>query len=873
MSNFCTFFILLLASFAASATGIRGTVKTAKGEPLPYAAVAVKGSPNGTMSNAEGRYELLLPAGSYEIVVQYLGFKTTQKTVEVAKEWLTLDVVLEEQALKLSEVRVGSKSEDPAYTIMRRAIGKARFHELQVQSYTARAYIKGTGTPTKIPFFLSSELKKEGIEVGKAIFNESVNEITFTQPRNYKMRVLSTRNSLDNSAPSPNSYLVTSLYNPSPAGTVSPLSPRALGYYKFEYQGSFQENGVEINKIKVIPRSYGEGVYRGTIYIIENTWAIHSANLETTNQGFDFEIKQLYAPREDVWLPVNQQFKIAGSLMGFAGSFRYVVSVNYLSLKVNPAFKESSVTVLDEKFTPPPAKISKSDLRTKKLEELAEQQKEFSTKQLRQLVRAYEKQDLKERKNKKEDVNVLRSDSVTIDSLANKRGDDFWKDLRTVPLTEIETKSYRQFDSIRVAKELKIKTDSTKAKRDSSGHLSFSTFAFGQTFKLGKKTNLAFEGPLRPQNLAYNTVEGLTLQSALALNYNPSKNNNFYLKPLGRYSFARRVFSGTVAAGWSGLRRGLSLTGGRYVAQLNANNPISSELNTLSTLFFERNFMKIYEKQFAQLSFYYSRLADVLSLSANVEYAQRTELANTENARPFINWRQYSFTPNRPDNVGTANAGFDLHHALTFNVGLTWKPGQKYSLYNGQKRYSFNRNPALSVQYSKGIPNVGKSTADFDQLELGLNHTLELGIRNELRYAVVAGAFLNNRSTYFMDFKHFMGNEFFLQRGNILTSFRALPYYTRSTNQNYLEVHALNSMRRFLLTRFPLVRLSSIKENLMVHYLWTPSTPHYAEVGYGLDGLIPGFPFFRVEIVPTFLNWQYQSTVFRVGTTYRFGRR
>lgn len=871
MLKICSFFVLFIVHFSVLATGIRGVVKTSKGEPLPYAAVAVKGSPNGTMANAEGRYELPLAAGKYEIVVQYLGFKTFSKTIEIEKEWLTLDVAMEEQALNIDEVRVGSKAEDPAYTIMRRAIGKARFHELQVQSYTARAYIKGTGTATQIPFFARSQLKKEGIEVGKAIFNESVNEITFKQPNNYKMRVISTRNSLDNSAPSPNAYLVTSLYNPSPAGTVSPLSPRALGYYKFEYQGSFQENGVEINKIKVIPRSYGEGVYRGIIYIIENTWAIYSANLETTNQGFDIEIKQIYAPREDVWLPVNQQFKIAGSLMGFAGNFRYVVSLNYQSLKINPAFKET-VTVLDEKFTPPPTKISKSDLRTKKLEDLAVQQKEFSTKQLRQLVREYEKQDLKARKQKKEDVNVSRSDSVTIDSLANKRSDDFWKDLRTIPLTDVETKSFRQFDSIRVVKELKVKSDSTKAKRDSSGRFGLGTILSGQTFKLSKKTTLAFEGPLQPQYFTYNTVEGYALQAALALNYKPNKNNTFYLKPLGRYASERRLFSGTVATGWTGQRRGFALTGGRYVAQLNANNPIGPDLNTITTLFFERNFMKIYEKQFGQLSFYYNRLADVLSLSGNVEYAQRTELLNAENAKSFIDWRRYQFTPNRPDNLTLPNTGFAQHRALTLNVALTWRPGQQYRLYNGQKRYNFNRKPALSLSYTKGVPNVGESATDFDRLDFGMQHSVETGIKSELQYSLKAGTFLNNRQTYFMDFKHFMGNEFFLQNGDALNTFRALPYYWHSTNQRYVEVHALNSTRRLLLTRLPFVRLAGIKENLMVHYLWTPATAHYTEIGYGLDRLVPGFPFFRLEVVPTFLDWKYQNTVIRIGTTYRFGR-
>ena len=839
---------------------------------MAFAAVAVKGSSIGTMANAEGRYELKVTPGKYEILFQYLGFKTLSKTVEIDSDFLTLDVILEEQALTINEVRIGSKSEDPAYTIMRRAIGKARFHELQVQTYTARAYIKGTGIPTQIPFFMKSQLKKDGIEVGKAIMNESVNEITFKQPNSYKMRVISTRNSLDNSVASPNSFLVTSFYNPNPAGAVSPLSPRALGYYKFEYQGTFQENGVEINKIKVIPRSYGEGVFRGTIYIIENTWAIHSLNLETTNQGFTIEVKQVYSPREEVWLPVNQQFKLGGSFLGFAGNFQYVVSINYQSLKVNPAFRES-VTVLDEKLEKISSNLSKNDIRTKKLGDLAVQQKEFSTKELRKLVREYEKQDFKARKQKREDVNVSRSDSISIDSLANKRSDDFWKDLRTVPLTEIETKSYQHFDSLRIKKEIKLQADSTKAKRDSAGRIDLSTFLIGQSFKLDKKTKLTFEGPLQPPNASYNTVEGYALQVALNLKHQINKDNSLFLKPLTRYSFARKLFSGTVSTGWAGLRRGVSFTGGRYVSQWNADNPISANLNGLTTLVFERNFMKIYERQFGRLDFYYSRLADVLSVSGNLEYGQRQELANWENAKSFFNWKQYEFTPNRPVNIENPDTGFDPHNALTLNLSLTWRPGQRYRLYNGQKRYTFNRNPALTLNYAKGIPNVGNSNSDFDRLEIGLRQNLETGIRSELRYAITAGGFLSNRKAYFIDYKHFMGNEFFFQTGDVLSTFRALPYYTNSTRERYLEIHALNTTRRFLLTRIPLLRLSGIKENLMLHYLWTPQTPHYAEIGYGLDGLIPGFPFFRVEVLGTFLDFKYQSTVFRVGTTFRFGRQ
>jgi hypothetical protein len=876
MKQFLLLFCFLAPIFAF-AGGIKGTVKTTKGEPLPYAAVVVKGTSLGTMANADGRYELALQPGRYEVIFQYLGFKNIQKTVEIENTFKTLDAVLEEQALSINEVKIGSKSEDPAYTIMRRAIAKSRFHALQVQSYSARAYIKSTGLATKIPFFAKNSLKKEGIEEGRPILNESVTEITFRQPNNYQQRVISTRNSLDNNAPSPNSFILTSFYDPTVGGAVSPLSPKAFGYYKFEYEGSFREGDLEVNKIKVIPKAYGEGVFKGQIYIIENTWAIHSLNLQTNVESLDLDIKQVYSPMQDVWVPTSYQLRFGGAMMGFAGEFKYVISMNYKNLKINPAFKER-VTVLDEKFEKPANDLSKKDLRTKKLNELAAQQKEVSTKQLRKMMKEYEKQDLNERKAKKEDVNVVRNDSIIVDSMAHKRDDAFWNEIRSIPLTEIETKSYRHSDSVRVVKEIKLKADSTKAKKDST-HFNFMGLITGRTFKLSKTWKLDYEGPLSQKNLTYNTVDGYVVESSLNFRKQFKEGNSFYIKPLGRYALGRKTFSGTVATGWQGRRRGLSLTGGRYVAQFNDANPISPTMNTAATLFFEHNLMKIYEKDFGRLSFYYARLADVFTVSGSLEYGRRYELENLENTRPYIRWNQFAFTPNAPFNQEYSNQmaaqesyyRFSPHEALTLDLSLTWRGGQKYRIYNGRKRYENNTNPALTLHYSKGIPGIANSSVDFDKLELTLRHNLQTGVKSELHYSVTAGTFLNNRNPYLMDYKHFMGNETFVLYGEAYSRFRALPYYRYSTSERFLEAHVTSESRRLLLTRIPLVRLAGLKENLMVHYLHTPTAQHYTEVGYALDGLLTPYPFFRIEGVAVFQNFKYERTVFRIGTTLKFG--
>jgi len=103
--------------------------------------------------------------------------------------------------------------------------------------------------------------------------------------------------------------------------------------------------------------------------------------------------------------------------------------------------------------------------------------------------------------------------------------------------------------------------------------------------------------------------------------------------------------------------------------------------------------------------------------------------------------------------------------------------------------------------------------------------------------------------------------------------FRLLPYYHYSTGKRFAEAHVLGEFRKFVLTQLTIARLVDLKENVFVHYLATPSSRNYTEVGYGLNGLIPKIlPVFRVEVISQFQDWKYRGLGFRVGTTLNFGR-
>ncbi|GHB75627.1 DUF5686 and carboxypeptidase regulatory-like domain-containing protein [Persicitalea jodogahamensis] len=848
-------FLFLLLTNVSLAGGVRGLIATTRNEPLPYAGIVVQGTSNGTLANAEGRYELSLPAGKYELVFQYLSFKTVTKTVTVSEDFLELNVILEEQPLNLDAAQVGKGKEDPAYSVMRRAIAKARFHQLQVRSYTARAYTRSTALPTKIPFLLERRLKKEGVQEGKAFLNESITEITYRRPNTYNQKILSTRNSLDNSTPTPNQYVLASFYSPEVGGATTPLSPKAFAYYRFEYEGFFEDRGEIVNKIKVIPKAYGEGTFRGSLYIIEDRWAIHSFDLETIYQGLKIRVKQLFSPVQNVWLPINQQFRIEGGYLGFAGEFKYVVSMNYQKLNIDPNLKED-ITILDHKKEEnAPAVSRKADL-----EKMIEQQKEFSTKNFRKIIKEYEKEEKKERKAAGQDVRAVRQDSVIVDSLANKRDTTYWETLRPVPLTQLEVKSYKIQDSVRIVRQEKLDKDSTRNDSTSFKPMHLLT---GHTYKFRERNYLTFESPA--SSLAYNTVEGYVFDMALEWKKRWGKDYEAGIKPLARYALGRNRLNGTLQSTLGNRKWNASVEGGEYIYQFNPNAPISPGLNSLTTLLFEQNFLKIYQKQFLRADYTYRYLGGILTFSTGLEFARRNELSNLEKTQTYIDWKSRAYTPNRPDNVEIANAGFPTHRALLWNLNVNVRPWQKYAIRNGQKRYWYNKGPTFLLGLKRAIP-TNDLAPDYTLLEGSIRQNFDTGPRSNLRLSVSGGSFLSQERMYFPDFRHFMGNEFFFQNGDMLTSFRMLPYYQYSTSNKFFQGHILWDSQRFVLTRLPFVRLAGLSEVLQVHYLSTPAVRNYTELVYGLDGIIR---LFRVEVVGQFTGNRYQGLGLRVGTTLR----
>jgi hypothetical protein len=863
------FFLISCQALAQTQpAGVRGVVKSNDEGNLPYATIFVKQNGSGTTTNQEGQYEIELAPGWYDIVFQFLGYETTLRKVEVTNGFVQLDVTMKSQPTILPEVVTGGNAEDPAYTIMRKAIAKANYHRNELDTYSARVYIKGVGKLKDYPWLAKKAVEKEGIKKNQAFVSESVSDVKYTRPNKFEEKVISIRSDGKDNSTSPNQFVFGSFYEPTIAETVSPLSPKAFSYYKFEYLGTFKDREYDVSRIKVIPRSKGDNVVDGEIYIVENWWSIHSVDIHTTKLGIDIWVKMMCAPVEDkVWLPVSHRFKVDGKFFGFEFEYNYLATVSNYKIQVNPKVyvEPSEMDVIDEKIEkeeakeivkknpPKSAKDKAKEDKNKQLQDRLTAGKEITRKELNTLMKEYEKEEIKQSK----EPEVVSNVSFKIDSGAYKNDSVYWTHIRPVPLSVDEVVGYQKTDSMAEVNRKKEAGDTLK----NSKHKGFQPWDLlvGDNYKVGKHSNFRIHFPMP----GFNTVEGLNLVYRLSFGtiLQDTNRTRFTVSPTFRYAFSREKLSGNLAFALRNKNYRLELSGGRYIDQYNADQPILPILNTLTTLLLEQNLMKIYERDYVDLRFR-KKFNDYIGMTSSWSYATRRELFNDIDDFKIVDRKSIEgYTPNRPFNVELANTGFNEHQAFVGAAGINVRPWLKFRIRNDRRIEIPHSSPTISFDYRKGFSVFG-SDVDFDQIELGLKHDLKVGVRGNLTFALRGGLFLNASQMYFMDYKHFLGNRTPFSTSDPVGSFRLLDYYANSTSDKYFAGNVHYHFRKFMVTRIPIVRMTGIRENFFVNYLATPSSQNYTELGYGIEGILR---LFRIEVAAAFQDGKYLDYGIRIG--------
>lgn len=798
--TFLILFFLTIPFFAQ----IKGKVTNNKGEPLSFVSIYLDNTVTGTTSNDNGFYELeFSKKGKHTVVFQILGYKTLKKTITITSFPYKLNAKLTEEKVMLDEVNINS-NENIANNIIRKTIANKNINEEKIQKFTADFYSRGLykikNAPKKIFGKEVGDLggSLDSTRSGIIYLSETFSKISYLKkPSNFKEHIVASKVSgTDNGVSFNRAENVNfNLYkNTIMLGNeiISPIADYAFSYYDFKLVGNFYEkDGKSINKIKIIPKRKNDRVFSGFIYIVEDDWAVYGSDISVTGA-------QVNLPMVDV-LRLKQNYNFSKQNNAWIVISQTIdFKIGMFGINVNGRFSSAySNYNFDPMFT-----------RTTFGKEILSFAKE-----------------------------------------ATKKDSTYWNDLRPVPLTKEEVKDYTVKDSIKVVRKSKKYLDSVDTKRNK---LTFLTPLTGYTYRNSyKKWSINLSSPI--ENLNFNTVQGWN--SNVGVNYFKTLNETGKWVRIGanfNYGFSdkrlRPTFSFTYK--WNNIARPiLRFSGGITTRQFNGANPISSFWNTISSTYFERNYMKVYEKYFANVSFS-KEISTGFRFNTSLEFADRKPLVNTTDYSTR-NVKNVDYTSNDPRNPANFSPSFTPHKIWTLNIGTTINFGAKYLSYPNRKFTIYNNKyPSIYIGYRK---TFGSSTNQnhSDYFFTQLRQNFSLGNLGNTNYRIKGGLFLEQKNIQFIDYAHFNGNKLAISPGNGTTNhFNLLDYYAYSTNDKYAEFHGEHNFKGFLLSKIPLINKLNFHIVAGSKVLFTGNRKPYSEASIGLDNIGFGkWRFLRVDYV------------------------
>ena len=789
---------------------IKGTVKDVNGNPLPYVNIYIENTYINTTTNELGNYELnYFEKKNVPLIFQYLGYKTEKHVLNITQYPYQFDNVLEEEKFQLNEVVI-DQSKNPADEIITKAIASRKKNAARTDKFEADFYSRGIFRAKDIPKkFMGMEIgdfegNLDSTRSGIIYQSETVSKIKFEKPDNLKEEIIASKIAGNDNGFSYNTALNTNYdfyenYVDLGINMVSPIANNAFNYYKFKLESSFLDDKNQlINKIKVTPKRDKEPVFEGYIYIVEDSWAIY---------GIDLDIKG-YRMQQ----PILENMKLTQN-------FSYNESTKIWAKNIQSL--EFSAGIFGMKFTGKFTHV-------------------FSN---------YIFKDAFEKK-------TFGKEIVTFADNANKKEESFWNEFRPVPLTTEEATNYVKKDSIQTVRKSEIYLDSIDAKGNKFKiHKLITGYTYKKTFK---KWSFNYQGMTNLSSLSFNTVQGWNLDSGFSFRKWDEETGKYtYISSTFNYGFAedRVRVNGRYYHRFNNKNNAyIAIAGGSSINQFNSNEPISNIVNSVSTLFFKNNFMKLYNKEFAEIS-YGREVTNGIYVSGKMLYENRHALFNNTDYTFIKNDDAYfSNDPLQPSNY--TSTPFEKHHIMKASIGTRIRFGQKYiSRPDGKINIQNDDYPILSFNYEKAF-GATNNDYHYDLISASVDYNKTIGNKGDFGLRFKAGKFFNAENISFIDYKHFNGNQTHVNLlNNSLNSFNLLPYYSHSTNDAYFETHIEHNFKGYIMNKIPL--LNKLQWNLIggFNQINIPDRKPYQEVTVGFDNIGWGkLRFLRIDYVRSYQN-------------------
>lgn len=839
--------LFIISPFFSEAQVISGVISDEQNQTIPYATIFIKETKEGTTSNLDGNFHLQLPKGEYNLTIRSMGYLQMNKTINLKSDSLYLPITLKTQKFELKEVKIFPGKEDPAYFIMRKAMAKAPYYRKKIKHYSADLYIKSNFAFSNIPKLYQNKIELDDGKKLKDYFKENVtyviesqNKITYDYPNTYDQKVISKKTSLVGfDEPPVMGLITTSIYEERPFQVISPLSSMALKHYDFQYEGYITVGDFDVFKIKITPKRQSDELLEGFIYIVDKYWCVYNMDFNSSFEFFKMHIKQQFQNLGDGnWLPVSHNISGNLSMLGLRGTFYYGAAVKYDSIVDNYQ------STIQQEITRKNIQATAASQKEKSIKEktLSEELKTITAKE--QLsngdvkkVSRLNRKILKEQYKDSTIAAPTRHDYKINDKKDSLQINIAWDTIRAIPLTPAEIQSYKIADSMvaLVSMDKDSLTDEEQKNKLKSG-ISKIVFGYHDLCK-DSLIRLGYDGLISPENFDYNTVDGYKYKQSLRLRINTDSGKYIYINPELGYAFNREAVFGSVEARFINVMRDGNQFGfnlGKTSRDFKAKEyGITPALNAISSWFFAKNYMKLYETEFVHFNMS-QRFKKGFTFLANANYDHFYPLQNNISYALSDN---REFTSNIPKGLTANSPALQEQESFSYALGLNYRKRQRKPWLQKSPFLFIDDYYSFQLAFRQGVSGILNSDANFSQLSFKWNQQANISPSAGIDWHLDVGHYFNADQMHFSQYKHFRSAEIPVVMNAFTNTFQLINDYEYSTNESYFNIGADFKSEYLLLRYISFLNKKTWSESLHFNYLTTPAHENYWEAGYSLNSL------------------------------------
>lgn len=290
-------------------------------EPLAFVNITIAGSREGTMSDIDGRFNLLAPALPVTLRFSYVGYSTLERGIAGDEHTV---VPMQRATIELREFTV-QPGENPAHRIIKRVYANRKLNDsMRERSHRYTSYGKTVFTAAMDSAMLSDTARmaaldssdKEAVdffEKQHLLLIESATRKSFIPPAAEREEVLAMRvsglkdPSLLALAASTKTF---SIYAPqigiNEKSYLSPIGPSTTDRYLFVLEDTLYQGGDSVFVISYQPRRGRKfDALKGVLWINTDGYAVQNVIAEPVERsgGTSLKLQQQFAKVQGVWFP------------------------------------------------------------------------------------------------------------------------------------------------------------------------------------------------------------------------------------------------------------------------------------------------------------------------------------------------------------------------------------------------------------------------------------------------------------------------------------------------------------------------------------------------------------------------------------------